>query len=116
MTQDHTSYQIELPLDPDSAGKTAAAEVCRQALHARIHRALASGDTTGTSLLLQLATLQALERIEEGVGEGEPQPPPRPSPCSGSRDQAAVAGAVGCRCSPQPTGTATAGAASSRGD
>ena len=60
-------HQIPFPFDdqdPENMDSTH-----RQVLRTKIRHALAAGDTAGASLLLQLAMLQSLERIEDRLGE-----------------------------------------------
>ena len=74
MTEHRPPYQTKLPLDREAdPGGPAPDETAarRQARNAQIRRALASGDTAGAALLVQLATLQALERIEARLAEIE---------------------------------------------
>jgi hypothetical protein len=59
--------QIPFPFDDQEAENADSPQ--RQVLRTKIRYALAAGDTAGASLLLQLAMLQTLERIEDRLGE-----------------------------------------------
>ena len=60
-------HQILFPLDDQDPEGTDSTQ--RQVLRAKLRRTLAAGDMAGASLLLQLAMLQTLERIEDRLAE-----------------------------------------------